>query len=126
MTPEELALAIRGALLDSIDSGALALDPQAVPETVKVERPRNRDHGDWATNVAMQLAKRAGMNPRDFAALLAEELREHDGIDGVDVAGPGFINIRLAAASAGELARTIVEAGDTYGSNDQQIGRAHV
>ena len=70
----------------------------------------------------MQLAKRAGMNPRDFAALLAEELREHDGIDGVDVAGPGFINIRLAAASAGELARTIVEAGDTYGSNDQLAG----
>ena len=71
MTPEELALAIRGALLDSIDSGVLALDPEAVPETVKVERPRNRDHGDWATNVAMQLAKRAGLAPRAFAEILA-------------------------------------------------------
>ena len=122
MTPEELALAIRGALLDSIDSGTLALDPQAVPETVKVERPRNRDHGDWATNVAMQLAKRAGLAPRAFAEILAEALRLVEGIDSIDIAGPGFINIRLGAASAGELARTIVQAADSYGSNSSLAG----
>ena len=122
MTPEELALAIRGALLDSIDSGTLALDPQAVPETVKVERPRNRDHGDWATNVAMQLAKRAGLAPRAFAEILAEALRLIEGIDSIDIAGPGFINIRLGAASAGELARTIVQAADSYGSNSSLAG----
>ena len=81
-------------------------------EPVKVERPRNRDHGDWATNVAMQLAKRAGLAPRAFAEILAEALRLIEGIDSIDIAGPGFINIRLGAASAGELARTIVEAGD--------------
>ncbi|WP_076463919.1 arginine--tRNA ligase [Actinomyces mediterranea] len=122
MTPEELAIVIRDILVAQSDSGAITLASDSIPDSLTVERPRNREHGDWATNVAMQLAKRAGMNPRDFAALLAEELREHDGIDGVDVAGPGFINIRLAAASAGELARTIVEAGDTYGSNDQLAG----
>lgn len=122
MTPEELAIVIRDILVAQSDSGAITLASDSIPDSVTVERPRNREHGDWATNVAMQLAKRAGMNPRDFAALLAEELREHDGIDDVDVAGPGFINIRLAAASAGELARTIVEAGDTYGSNDQLAG----
>lgn len=122
VTPEELAIVIRDILVAQSDSGAITLASDSIPDSVTVERPRNREHGDWATNVAMQLAKRAGMNPRDFAALLAEELREHDGIDGVDVAGPGFINIRLAAASAGELARTIVEAGDTYGSNDQLAG----
>ena len=122
MTPEELALAIRGALLDSIDSGVLALDPEAVPETVKVERPRNRDHGDWATNVAMQLAKRAGLAPRAFAEILAEALRLVEGIDSIDIAGPGFINIRLGAASAGELARTIVQAADSYGSNSSLAG----
>lgn len=122
MTPEELALAIRGALLDSIDSGVLALDPEAVPETVKVERPRNRDHGDWATNVAMQLAKRAGLAPRAFAEILAEALRLVEGIDSIEIAGPGFINIRLGAASAGELARTIVQAADSYGSNSSLAG----
>ncbi len=122
VTPEELAIVIRDILVAQSDSGAITLASDSIPDSLTVERPRNREHGDWATNVAMQLAKRAGMNPRDFAALLAEELREHDGIDGVDVAGPGFINIRLAAASAGELARTIVEAGDTYGSNDQLAG----
>ncbi|WP_115727014.1 arginine--tRNA ligase [Actinomyces culturomici] len=122
MTPEELALVIRGAVLDSIEKGALALDPGEVPAAVKVERPRNRDHGDWATNLAMQLAKKAGLAPRALAEILAPALEAHEGIDSVDIAGPGFLNIRLAAASAGELARTIVEAGESYGTNDSLAG----
>ncbi len=122
VTPEELALVIRGAVLDSIEKGALALDPGEVPAAVKVERPRNRDHGDWATNLAMQLAKKAGLAPRALAEILAPALEAHEGIDSVDIAGPGFLNIRLAAASAGELARTIVEAGESYGTNDSLAG----
>lgn len=122
VTPEELALVIRWAILDSINTGALALDAELVPAEVKVERPRNRDHGDWATNVAMQLAKKAGLAPRAFAEILEPRLASHDGIDSVDIAGPGFINIRLAAASAGELARTIVQAGAGYGTNTSLSG----
>nr|WP_284290223.1 hypothetical protein [Angustibacter aerolatus] len=74
----------------------------AVPETVRVERPRNREHGDWATNVAMQAAKAAGVPPRDLATVLARRLGEVPGVKSVEVAGPGFLNIVLDAASAGE------------------------
>lgn len=122
MTPEELALQIRTALVDAVEAGTLRMDAADIPDPVKVERPRNRDHGDWATNVAMQLAKKAGMNPREFAEILADLLRVNSGIDAVDIAGPGFINIRLSAGSAGELARTIVEAGEAYGTNPSLKG----
>ena len=83
-----------------------------------------REHGDWATNVAMQLGKKAGMVPREFAQILADDLAAADGIDSVEVAGPGFINIRLGAGAAGELARTIVEAGVAYGRNETLSGRS--
>nr|WP_228509006.1 arginine--tRNA ligase [Herbiconiux sp. VKM Ac-1786] len=82
-----------------------------------VERPRNRDHGDWASNIAMKLAKRLGTNPRDFALELAPLIQRLDGVSAVDVAGPGFINITLDAAAAGEIARTVVEAGESFGHN---------
>lgn len=122
MTPEELAELIRAALVSAANAGTLPLSETDIPDAVKVERPRNRDHGDWASNVAMQLGKKAGMAPRDFALILAEMLTVEKGIDSVDVAGPGFLNIRLAAASAGELARTIVESGATYGTNTTMSG----
>ncbi len=122
MTPEQLAQSIRTVLLDAVASGDLALAADAVPE-VRVERPRSREHGDWATNVALQLAKRAGTNPRALAETVATGLRAVDGISAVDVAGPGFINVTLDAGSAGTLARTIVEAGASYGSNEAFAGR---
>jgi arginyl-tRNA synthetase len=87
-----------------------------------VERPRNRDHGDWASNIAMKLAKRLGANPREFALELVPAIRSIDGVASVDVAGPGFINITLEASAAAEIARTIVEAGDSYGHNDALAG----
>ncbi len=119
MTPEELSAAIRTALVEGAASGELAV---TVPADVRVERPRNRDHGDWSTNVALQLAKAAGMPPRELATALAERLGRLPGIKAVDVAGPGFLNITLDAASAGELARSIVEAGTAYGRNDSEAG----
>ena len=121
MTPEELAAAIRSVLVSAVASGQIALDGEIpVPH---VERPRNRDHGDWATNVAMQLVKKAGTSPRALAGVLATGLEAVDGIASVEVAGPGFLNIRLDAASAGELARTIVEAGEAYGRNETLAGQ---
>jgi arginyl-tRNA synthetase len=89
---------------------------------VVVERPKNREHGDWATSVALKLAKSWGLNPRDIASQLAIELESVDGISSVDVAGPGFVNIRLDAASAGALAKTIVNEGSEFGHADVYRG----
>jgi arginyl-tRNA synthetase len=119
VTPEELSAAIRTALVEAVAAGDLRV---AVPAEVRVERPRNRDHGDWSTNVALQLAKGAGMPPRDVATPLAERLGKVPGVQAVDIAGPGFLNITLDASSAGELARSIVEAGQAYGRNDSEAG----
>ncbi len=121
MTPEELSAFIRSSLEDAISQGDIALDPADLPE-IKVERPRSREHGDWASNIAMQLAKKAGMNPRAFAELLTARLVEHQGISKAEIAGPGFINITLNAAAAGELARTILEAGQAYGTTKSLTG----
>jgi len=122
VTPEELAAAIRTVLEEASAEGSLALPAAEIPDP-RVERPRNRDHGDWSTNVAMQLAKKAGTRPRDLAELLVPRLEALDGVASVEVAGPGFLNIRLDAASAGELARSIVEAGEAYGRNDSLSGQ---
>jgi arginyl-tRNA synthetase len=119
VTPEELSSAIRAALLEATAAGDFTAD---IPAEVRVERPRNRDHGDWSTNIALQLAKPAGVPPRDLATGLATRLTAIDGISAVDVAGPGFLNISLDAASAGELARSIVESGTAYGHNDSEAG----
>ena len=120
MTPEQLSAAIRAALQSAVDAGDLSV---TVPAEVRVERPRNRDHGDWSTNIALQLAKGAGVPPRDLAVSLAGHLAGVPGVKAVDVAGPGFLNITLEAASAGELARSIVEAGSTYGHSTAEAGR---
>ena len=122
VTPEELANAIHAILLAAAGDGDLDIPVEEVP-VPRVERPRNREHGDWSTNVAMQLAKRAGTGPRDLAELLASRLETLDGVASAEVAGPGFLNIRLDAASAGGLARAIVEAGEAYGRNGTLAGR---
>jgi len=119
VTPEQLALAILNALHDAVAAGELAVD---VPDEVRVERPRNRDHGDWSTNISLQLAKGAGLPPREVATHLASRLRGFEGIKAVDIAGPGFLNITVEAASAGELARTIVKTAADFGRNDSAAG----
>ena len=116
MTPAELSTALRDALMSAVQAGELSLDPADVPAEVRVERPKNRDHGDWATSVALQLAKRAGRAPREVAALVQERLVRVPGVKAVDIAGPGFLNVTLDAAAAGELARAVVEAGAAYGT----------
>ncbi len=114
MTPEQLSDVIVAALTSLVESGRLALaDP--VPAQVRVERPKVKEHGDYATNIALQVAKKAGMNPREFAEILAAELAGADGISAAEVAGPGFLNIRVAAAAQGEVARQVLLAGKNYG-----------
>ena len=120
MTPEQLAEAIIAALDQAVAAGDVTVE---VPREVRVERPRSREHGDWSTNIALQLAKKAGVPPRDLATNLAGRLAEVEGVAAVDVAGPGFLNITLDAASAGELARSIVEAGEVFGTNETMQGR---
>ncbi|AEG45038.1 arginine--tRNA ligase [Isoptericola variabilis] len=123
MTPDELSRALSAALAAAVADGTLALPADAVPASVHVERPRQREHGDWATNVALQLAKKAGTTPRALAEDLAARLGATAGVKAVEVAGPGFLNITLDAAAAGGLARAIVEAGAEYGRNDSEAGK---
>jgi arginyl-tRNA synthetase len=120
MTPSELGAAVRAAVVDAVEAGELSVVP---PTEVVVERPRVKEHGDYATSVALQLAKAAGRPPREVADLLASKLRELPGIAAVEVAGPGFLNLRLAQASLGAVARQVVEAGAAYGTNSSAAGQ---
>jgi len=113
VTPADLA-----ELLRSTAAAVLAehgLDPAALPATVTVERPRNPEHGDYATNLALQLGKKVGANPRELAGWLAAALAEADGIASADVAGPGFVNLRIEASAQGVIVRNVLAAGADYG-----------
>jgi arginyl-tRNA synthetase len=90
---------------------------------VSLERPKNREHGDWSSNVAMKIAKSLGVNPRDLAEQIVDGLTPLDGIASASVAGPGFINVTLDAAAAGALAKQIVEDAEQYGNNDALAGQ---
>ena len=120
MTPADLSDAIVRILAKLVAEGRLV--SADLPDSVVIERPKNREHGDWATNVAMQLSSGFGMKPREFAELLGAELEKLESISKVDIAGPGFINITLSAAAAGELAKAIVEAGESYGTSKAMAG----
>ena len=120
MTPEAVAQAVAAAVSAAAEANGFAL--AEVPD-VRVERPRQREHGDYATNVAMTLTKKVGVPPRDLASAIADQLRTTPGIASVDVAGPGFINISVEAASQAQLARSIVEAGKDYGKGDSLAER---
>lgn len=120
MTPAELAVAIRGILEQMQADGSLAA--AELPSEIVVERPKNREHGDWATNAAMQLSSIFGLTPRAFAELLAPRIQALEEVSSVEIAGPGFINITLNLASAGMLAKTIVDAGKSYGQGQILAG----
>ncbi|WP_100498257.1 arginine--tRNA ligase [Geodermatophilus chilensis] len=120
MTPEQLQAAVRTAVGAVVERGALSVE---VPAEVVVERPKNPEHGDYATNVALRLAKPAGRPPREVAEVLAAELRAQPGIASVDVAGPGFLNITLAQGALGRIAVDAVTAGSAYGHTDSLAGQ---
>ena len=121
VTPDALATSVHEALSSLVAAGTLAV---TVPDEIQIERPRSREHGDYATNVALALAKQAGMPPRELASALAQALATIPGIASAEVAGPGFVNIRLDAATQGQTARRIVEAGTAYGTNDALAGES--
>jgi arginyl-tRNA synthetase len=107
-----LAAQIQAAISRAIERGDLI---GTVPATIPLERPKNRDHGDYASSIALQLAKPAGKNPRDVAAMLKADLESLEEVSAVEIAGPGFINITLNRASQADLVRTILTAQEKYG-----------
>lgn len=117
MTPADLA-----ALLKTTAAAVLAehgLDTGALPDTITVERPRNPEHGDYATNVALQLAKKVGVNPRELAGWLAGALADADGIAAAEIAGPGFVNLRIEASAQGVVVANVLAAAAGYGSSTE-------
>ncbi|MBC7725091.1 MAG: arginine--tRNA ligase [Burkholderiaceae bacterium] len=123
MTPAELSALLLLSATELLARRAGDVAPTLTVADLALERPRNRDHGDWSTNLAMKIAKAVGVAPRELAAELAEGFRLIDGISAVDVAGPGFINFTLDAAAAGSLAKAIVEQGAAYGRTDALVGQ---
>lgn len=121
MTPAELGKVVLAALQQVVKEQSL--DSTVLPSEVTVERPRNPENGDYATTIALQSAKKLGTNPRQLATELAAVLGEADAIAEATVAGPGFVNIRLAADAQGELVRTIVAAGEDFGRGDSLAGK---
>jgi len=122
MDPEALSAALLDVIRPLAEARRAGSAEGLTPADLLLERPKNRDHGDWASNAALKLAKKVGANPREFAAEIAEKLGEVAGVASVEVAGPGFINVRLDAAAAGSLAKTIVDAGAAFGTNESQRG----
>ncbi|MEH1101471.1 arginine--tRNA ligase [Micromonospora sp. CPCC 205561] len=121
MTPAELAEVVLSAAHAVFTERGL--DRSALPERTAVERPRNPEHGDYASTLALQLSKKVGVPPRELATALADQLGRAPGVKSVEIAGPGFLNIRLDAAAAGQLARAIVETGEEYGRSDRLAGQ---
>ncbi|MFT4052595.1 MAG: arginine--tRNA ligase [Microbacterium sp.] len=124
MTPDALSEALLAVIAPLAEARRPGSSENLTAADLLLERPRNRDHGDWASNAALKLGKAVGANPREFAQEIAGALGAVPGIASAWVAGPGFINIRLDAAAAGILAKTIVEAGAAYGTNDTQRGQS--
>ena len=116
---EQLEAAIKAALERAFKAGSLS---GQIPEAIKLERPKDRDHGDYATSIALQLAKPAGKNPRDVAQIICDLLAGTEGISQVDIAGPGFINITLNRADQAELVTTILKATKDYGKGSALAG----
>ncbi|MEU8634400.1 arginine--tRNA ligase [Amycolatopsis sp. NPDC048633] len=120
MTPAALADLVRSSAVQVL--AARGIDDAVLPEQVTIERPRNPDHGDYATNLALQVAKKAGLKPRDFAEALAAAVAADDGVTSAEVAGPGFLNFRLAAAAQGDIVRQVLDAGAAFGRGDALAG----
>ncbi|MGN7781627.1 arginine--tRNA ligase [Mycolicibacterium sp. 22603] len=117
MTPADLA-----ALLKATAAAVLvehSLDTSALPDTITVERPRNPEHGDYATNIALQLGKKVGVNPRELAGWLAAALTDADGIAAAEIAGPGFVNLRIEASAQGVVVTNVLAARADYGNSTE-------
>ena len=121
VTPDQISTTIVDVLQALVADGSVTL-PDGVPTSVTVERPRQKGHGDYATNVALQLAKKAGTNPRAFAELVQQRLEAAEGIAAVEIAGPGFLNITVEAGAQGQVAADVLAAGTSYGGSEVLAG----
>jgi arginyl-tRNA synthetase len=116
---------IRSSVLDALSAmqGEGVLPDGLDFANVAVEPPRDAGHGDMATNAAMVLAKPAGMKPRDIADALAAKLSDDPRITSAEVAGPGFLNLRLDPAAWAGVVRKVLETGQEYGRSDMGVGK---
>src|SRR2546423_8820511 len=111
---EKLRSSIEVVLDDFVRAGTLPLS--AVTEaSFTVERPKRAEHGDLATNVAMTLGKRAGRPPRELATLIADRLRASGMVTTADVAGPGFLNVRVTPSAYQDIVKEVLAAGKSFG-----------
>lgn len=110
---------------DALDRliAAEKLPAQLERGNITLEPPRDASHGDLSTNAAMVLSKQAGMKPRDLAEMLVEELTALDSVQAAEIAGPGFINLRLGDSAWLDELRAVAAAGDRYGASDMGAGR---
>ena len=108
----QLSEAIRSAVNTAHAASLLSV---AAPETITLERPKNRDHGDYATSIALVLAKAAGKPPREIAEIVVKALSGNPTIEKLEIAGPGFINITLAKASQGAVVSSILNQKEKFG-----------
>ena len=118
LAPHELlAAAILESVKAAIANGELPaeLSSNAALDEITLERPKNRDHGDYATSIALALAKSAGKPPRQIAEIITTSLKSNEIIERIEIAGPGFINITLVKASQGAVVNTIYAQGDKFG-----------
>jgi arginyl-tRNA synthetase len=120
---DDLVRAIAAARDRAIAAGAVDIPPDAALPAIGIERPANPDHGDWASNVAMQLAPAARMAPMRIAQAIVEHLDRPDSIASLDVAPPGFLNIRLDAAWLAAQVGPILDAGAEYGRRTAESPR---
>ena len=120
VTPEDLSVSVRAAVVKWLSQAGLVLE---IPAELRLERPKSRDHGDYATNIALALAKAAQLAPRVIAESLAPLIAEIPGVAAAEIAGPGFINIRLDSATLGQTAQIIVEKGADYGTGTALAGQ---
>ena len=118
VNPEELTKALSAALAAS----GLDIGPAPTPAEFPLERPKNREHGDYATSIALQMAKAVGKNPGELAALLAPIFSAISGIEKVDIAGPGFLNITLAQGAQVAIVREVLAQGANYGKASALAG----
>ena len=116
----ELAALISEALEQLVSDGVLAEVPESAPQ---IDRPKDSSHGDLSCNIAMVLAKRAGMAPKELASKLIAALPDNALVDRCDIAGPGFINFYINPSHHTEVVRTILESGAAYGRTDTGGGR---
>lgn len=112
---QQLKQLVESALTNLRESGDLQLDGNPA---VLIERTRDQSHGDFATNMAMVLAKKARTNPRELAQKIVDALPESEQVVKTEIAGPGFINFYLADAAYGDVIRDVLRIGDKYGEND--------